>query len=204
MNSKYIKAVTIGDGAVGKTSLLVTKYNGTFPFDYTPTVIDSHITQIIINDQSYDLCCWDTGGGEKYARLRPLSYLHINVFVICFSVSSRESYYKCETYWSAEVTKFFPSVPIILVGTKIDLREFDDNLNKSEFITYEEGIEMKDKINASAYIECSSLLNKNLNDLFEMITIVGNNDIESRIPRELLSNISKEYNNDKKKKCIIC
>ncbi|KAM9989009.1 hypothetical protein ACTFIY_005065 [Dictyostelium cf. discoideum] len=223
MKEKIIKAVIIGDAAVGKTSLLITKRSG-FPLEYIPTIFDIHYFGIKINDQIIRIGCWDTGGGEDYPRIRPLSYPQTNLFLILFSISSRKSFNNCETYWLPEVTKFLPSVPIILVGTKTDLRNCDDYLDKSTFVTYEEGLEMKDKINASAYIECSALLNKGVDDLFDTMAIIGNNDLKSIIPNQLLRDHWKDYNqsqrsefyedqrnnyennnnNNNNNKCIIC
>lgn len=63
----------------------------------------------------------DTAGNEDYDRLRPLSYPQTNVFVICFSLVNPESFARLETRWIPEVTRYCPSVPFVLVGTKSDL-----------------------------------------------------------------------------------
>ncbi|KAN0045527.1 hypothetical protein ACTA71_005905 [Dictyostelium dimigraforme] len=218
MKKKYIKVVIIGDGSVGKTSLLLTKSKGVFPIDYVPTLplFDDFPFNIRINDQINTLNIYDTRGGGEYSRLITLSFPQTNLFLICFSISSRNSFNNCITNWLPEVTTYLPSVPIILVGTKFDLRDCDDYLDKSEFVTYKEGIEMKDKIGALAYFECSSLLNKGLNDLFDAMAIIGDNDLKSIIPIQLIRDkflkktdiYQTQRNNfeinDNNKKCIIC
>ncbi|KAN0007114.1 hypothetical protein ACTFIU_005308 [Dictyostelium citrinum] len=186
-----IKMVLVGESNVGKTSLLFTKSSGILP-EYTPTIFSDPIKIVNKDGQEYKIDYWDING--DYPKLRPLLYSNTNVFLICFSISSRDSFNKCETKWAPEITKFSPGVPIILVATKIDLRNSDDNdSNESDFIKYQEGIEMRDKIKASAYIECSSLLNRGANDLFDTISIIGNSEMQP---------INK--NNDKKNKCTIC
>lgn len=51
-----------------------------------------------------------------------LSYHQANVFVICFSIASPPSHEKVRHKWLPEVCHHCPDVPILLVGTKKDLR----------------------------------------------------------------------------------
>ena len=43
-------------------------------------------------DYKFQLGLWDTGGGEDYWRLRPLSYPETDVFLVCFSIGSEDSF----------------------------------------------------------------------------------------------------------------
>ncbi|XLS93028.1 hypothetical protein HN51_069036 [Arachis hypogaea] len=58
-------------------------------------------------------------GQEDYNRLRPLSYRGADVFLLAFSLISRASYENVAKKWIPELRH----VPIILVGTKLDLRD---------------------------------------------------------------------------------
>ena len=65
-----------------------------------------------------------------------------------------------------------PDVPIILVGTKVDLRTNEDTLNKLQDkrlapISNAQGQEMAKEIRASKYIECSGLDQNSLKHLFD-------------------------------------
>jgi len=62
-------------------------------------------------------------GQEDYDRLRPLSYPQTDVFLICFSLINSSSYENVRAKWFPEITHHCPNTPIILVGTKLDLRE---------------------------------------------------------------------------------
>ena len=82
------------------------------------------------------------------------------------------SFSNVSTYWIPEVRHHCPNVPVILCATKIDLRSNENtradlerrNLN---MITTEEGIETAERINAFAYVECSSLNNEGVKEVFD-------------------------------------
>ena len=77
-----------------------------------------------------ELGLWDTAGQEEYDRLRPLSYANANVFLLCFSIVNPVSYQNITAKWYKEVIHYCPDVPLILVGTKLDLREDPATISK--------------------------------------------------------------------------
>ncbi|CAF5187305.1 unnamed protein product, partial [Rotaria sp. Silwood1] len=108
-----------------------------------------------------------TAGQEDYDRLRPLSYPQTDVFVVCFSVISPTSFTNITNKWMPEIRHHCPDKPVILCGTKIDLREDREYLNQLQQqniqpIKHEQGQRLCRKIRAFKYVECSALTQKGL------------------------------------------
>ncbi|XP_078429011.1 rac-like GTP-binding protein RAC2 [Wolffia australiana] len=168
--SRFIKCVTVGDGAVGKTCMLICYTSNKFPTDYVPTVFDNFGANVSVDGTVVNLGLWDTAGQEDYCRLRPLSYRGADVFVLAFSLISRASYENVLKKWVPELRRFAPTVPVILVGTKLDLRQDPRYLGAHPGVspvTTAEGEELRRLINAAAYIECSSKTQQNIKGVFD-------------------------------------
>uniref|UniRef100_A0A4W4H288 Ras homolog family member B n=1 Tax=Electrophorus electricus TaxID=8005 RepID=A0A4W4H288_ELEEL len=116
------KLVIVGDGACGKTCLLIVFSKDQFPEVYVPTVFENYVADIEVDSKQVELALWDTAGQEDYDRLRPLSYPDTDVILMCFSIDSPDSLENIPEKWTPEVKHFCPNVPIILVGNKKDLR----------------------------------------------------------------------------------
>lgn len=169
------KLVIVGDGACGKTCLLIVFSKDQFPEVYVPTVFENYVADIEVDGKCVELALWDTAGQEDYDRLRPLSYPDTDVILMCFSIDSPDSLENIPEKWTPEVRHFCPTVPIVLVGNKKDLR-FDEQMRrelakaKQEPVKTEDGRAMAEKIGAFAYLECSAKLNEGVREVFETAT----------------------------------
>ncbi|KAE9456931.1 hypothetical protein C3L33_11166, partial [Rhododendron williamsianum] len=138
--------------------------------DYVPTVFDNFSANVVVDGSTVNLGLWDTAGQEDYNRLRPLSYRGADVFLLAFSLISKASYENVAKKWIPELRHYAPGVPIILVGTKLDLRDdkqfFVDHPGAVP-ITTAQGEELKKLIGAPAYIECSSKTQQNVKAVFD-------------------------------------
>ena len=150
----------VGDRCVGKTSLLLTYSQNKFPEGTAPTVIDAYTGMTTHKGDDVRLEVYDTAGQDDFARVRPISYNNSSVFIVCFSLINEDSLENACTKWFKEVKQLGPKCPLILVGTKSDMR--DEFLNSGTpskqkmAITYTQGLSMAKKHNFSAYYECSA------------------------------------------------
>jgi len=167
-----IKLMVVGDGSVGKTCLLISYTTNTFPGEYVPTVFDNYNANAIVEGNPVNLGLWDTAGSDEYNALRPLSYPGTDVFLICFSIFSPESFDSVLKKWVPEIQEHAPGTPMILVATKADLRGKPEALaslreHNQEPISYEQGEKLMKEIGAKRYLECSAISQEGLSKVFE-------------------------------------
>jgi len=169
VDTSGLKLVVVGDGAVGKTSLLYVYNNGKFPEDYVPTVFENASKDATYKGKPVTLRLFDTAGQEEYDRLRPLSYPGTNIVLLCFSVAQRSTFDSISSKWAPEVRHYLPRVPTILVGLKIDIRDDEKGAKPVDYdpVKKEEGEELAKKIGASFYMESSAKKETGVSDIFE-------------------------------------
>jgi len=158
---RTVKCVVVGDGAVGKTCMLISYTRNEFPTDYVPTVFDNYEATVLVEGKEVIFSLWDTAGQEAYARIRTLSYQKTDIFLLCFTVANKTSYANVTETWVPELKHHCPKAPIILVGTKIDLRK------EQECTTSEDGQKLAKQIKAIRYMECSALTREGLKEVFD-------------------------------------
>ncbi|KAF3933020.1 hypothetical protein ABW20_dc0105758 [Dactylellina cionopaga] len=165
------KLVIVGDPVSGKTALLIQFSKGHYITVNVPTVFENYVADIEVDGNCVELALWDTGGLEDYDRLRPLSYPDAHVILLCFSVANRDTWDNVQEKWISEVLHFCRGLPIILVGTQIDCRDNPENnpfgSPQLPMVTPGEGEDLRKKIGALKYLECSARSNEGVREVFE-------------------------------------
>ena len=190
------KLVCVGDGATGKTSLLISFVHNNFAMDYIPTCLDHTEVTVLKDGTEHRLALWDTAGEEDYDRLRPLSYPQTDIFIITFSCVGPASFENVRAKWLPEISHHCPNTPFFLVATKLDLRDNPATIarlaeNKLQPISQEQGKKMAKEL-GGRYFETSALTGKGVRTLFE--TAVQISELPP-LPRN-----KNDYN---EKKCFI-
>ena len=173
-----LKCVVVGDGAVGKTSLLVCYTTNKFPSDYVPTVFDNYTGTVQYKGEPYTLGLFDTAGQEDYNRVRPLAYPQTDVFLVCFSIANPSSFENVSHQWIPEISQYGKNAPFILVGLQVDLRDNPKTIEKlsknaKRPISYDRGLQLAKRHNAAKYVECSALKQTGVVDVFNEAVIAA-------------------------------
>ena len=109
---------------------------------------------------------------DDYYRLRPLSYPQTDIFLLCYSVISSKSLSNVRHKWLPEIAHHCPGTPFILVGTKVDLREDAETVQRladrnETAISYADGERMAAELGAVKYMECSAITQQGVKQVFD-------------------------------------
>ena len=137
--SLYI--LMMGDSDVGKTALTDAYLVKRFDDQSQPSRYEYCSARSSIDDEQYITHIWS----DEVPNV-----ILWSVIILVFSVHDFQSYNNISTKWIPQVKQQCPTVPVILVGNKTDLRG-----NNSKTVTTEMGMQLAREINAVAYFECS-------------------------------------------------
>lgn len=167
----HSKIVVVGDGMVGKTAMLHSYANNSFPTGYEPTIFDNYSVCLMFGDRPCSLCLWDTAGQEDYDRLRVLSYLNTDCVLICYSTVRPESWENVVAKWLPEVRLHCKDAKIVFVGLKLDLcdtpKAREALFLKGQSIVNEEAVSATaDRLGVPS-VRCSALTQQGLKNVFD-------------------------------------
>ena len=170
-NDKPIKCVVVGDNTVGKTCLLLQmSYTAnTISRSQLESFASTYIAKLNVNGKVYQLELLEAECTDSKETNRSVAYEDTDVFCLCFSVADRESFLSIKEKWHREIKQFSPHSPIVLVGTKVDLRDSDlETSKKNEVVavSFKEGKKLAKRIGARKYVECSALKQRGYSEVF--------------------------------------
>lgn len=164
----------LGDASVGKTSF--TKryvYNLFNPSERLTIGVDFHVKTVELQGKKVKLQIWDVGGEERFRFLLPTYCLGANAAFLLYDITRPQTLDNINE-WTSIVRQKGGPIPIMLVGSKIDLA---DNQRK---VPREYGIQIAEKNNMASFAEISSKTGQNVNKTFEVLTELTLERLEDR------------------------
>ncbi|XP_061399295.1 GTP-binding protein Rhes, partial [Musca vetustissima] len=169
----------------GKSSIIARFLGNRFEEAYTPTIEDFHRKLYRIRNEVYQLDILDTSGHHPFPAMRRLSFLTGDLFILVFSMDSRESFEEVvrlrenilETKWAALnpgsgfKKKALPKIPMVLAGNKSDKEQRTVQLD--EVMGYIAGQD-----NCCVFVECSAKQNYHIDELFYELFTAANLPLE--------------------------
>ena len=117
-----VELLVVGDYSVGKTSLLHHFTQGCFPEEVDPNPGNYGAIHRVLNTDVW-FSQQDTDGGD-YDQIRLTNYPGADVIMLCYDVTNFATFsLTAQSKWVPELRKHSAGVPVILVGTKVDLRQ---------------------------------------------------------------------------------
>merc|ERR1712038_1078283 len=146
-----VTLVTLGDAAVGKTSLINRFCSDTFNENYVSTSFCRYVHDTVLGSRRVRYTIWDTSGSLETNTSRSLAYREADVFLLCYNISDPSSLFSAINHWVPDLRLQAPSTPIVLVGCQSDLRQ-----SLTEVVSSPQALSMSQKIGAVMYVETSA------------------------------------------------
>lgn len=117
------KLVITGCGGVGKSTFIKRHISGEFESRYVATIGPQlHSLQFETSRGLVVFDVWDTASSEPHSFFRQAQYMTAECAIIMFDVTSRITYKNVPQFYR-DIDGVCDSIPIVLVGNKIDLQE---------------------------------------------------------------------------------
>ena len=137
---KAFKIVTAGEGGVGKTTLLHRYLDNTFLENLQMTLgVQFFKKDLHIDEVDYEMIIWDFGGQEQFRTILESYVPGSSGALMCIELPHiARTLRNMDIWWS--ILNRFGKIPIILIGTKVDL------INDKQYSLYKNLIlEIKEK-----------------------------------------------------------
>eukprot|EP00764_Aduncisulcus_paluster_P011229 gnl/Carplike_NY0171/419_a576_4518.p1 GENE.gnl/Carplike_NY0171/419_a576_4518~~gnl/Carplike_NY0171/419_a576_4518.p1 ORF type:complete len:200 (+),score=62.58 gnl/Carplike_NY0171/419_a576_4518:41-601(+) len=156
------KLVIVGSGAVGKSAITMRFVSDTYKKKYDPTVEDFYKKNVEVGGIAGVAEILDTAGQDEFSALRDSYLKEGRGFIIVYAINSAPSFDACQDLYNVVCkVKQTKTVPIILVGNKMDLE--DDRL-----VSKEDGEKKAEEFGCD-FMETSAKTGENVNQVFDIL-----------------------------------
>jgi len=156
---RQFKVVLLGEGCVGKTSLVLRYCNNSFNPTHVTTIQASFLSKrLTIAGQRVNLAIWDTAGQERFHALGPIYYRDANGALLVYDITDVDSFQKVKN-WVKELRKMLgKDVVLTIAGNKADLA-------RNRVVSEEEAEAYAASVGAE-HLSTSAKQNKGVNEVF--------------------------------------
>ena len=157
-----LKVVMMGDGAVGKTSLVLRYTQNTFSPEYKQSLGASFaVKDLEAKERKVKLVIWDVAGQPSFRQVRRHYYSGAHGALLVFDVAEPSSFMTLRG-WYSDFRRIVPNGAVVLIGNKVDLTE--------KRMVPPEAAQMLQKWWSVPYIETSAATADGVHDAFQMLT----------------------------------
>lgn len=162
-NGYNFKVVLLGEGCVGKTSIVLRYVEDKFSSQHMSTLQASFlIKKLVVDGKRVHLNIWDTAGQERFHALGPIYYRASNGVVLVYDITDQDSFQKVKN-WVKELKRMLgEELVIIIVGNKLDL-ELQRTVMQDQAEEYAESV-------GAYYCETSAKRNDGIEEVFLNLT----------------------------------
>lgn len=162
-NSYNFKVVLLGEGCVGKTSLVLRYVEDKFNAKHITTLQASFLNKKInVDGKAVRISIWDTAGQEKFHALGPIYYRSSNGAILVYDITDEDSFQKVKN-WIKELKKMLGAdIVLVIVGNKIDLQK-DRHVSQETAESYAESV-------GATHYETSAKANVGVEEVFLGLT----------------------------------
>ncbi len=206
MSKKIFRISLLGEGQVGKTSMLTAYTKNEFSFDALSTIgIVEDFIKKTFDKMEYKFKIFDTAGQERYNSIATSTIQIADGFFMVFAVNNKESYKKI-VKWIDSIKEYvnLEEKVLFIIGNKCDANSEERVVGKEEAEKFAKGYNAK-------YYETSAYTREGINGAFEdMFKDVYEMYKKNKNDNNRNSNIVLDNNNagnaknkdPKKKKCF--
>ena len=197
---RLIPLMLLGDGQVGKTSLISRLTGNTFKESQLATVgKESYIYQINMHGYDLKMKIWDTAGQERFKSMSVQAIKASEGVILVYAINNLNSFKSLDT-WIVKLnqTTDISKKPIIIIGNKNDLEESERK------ITYEEGkkyAESKGYHFYEASAKSGEKINEAFNDIFEQLYKNFEDEITGKVPEDQNIKLKKTKSTSSRFRC---
>jgi len=183
-----IKLAILGEGSVGKTSIINAFLGEEIPDRYLPTIgTITHRKDYIIQKEEniINVSIWDFGGQRSFNPVNYTFYANIDIALFVFDLTRpKETLKNIKSEFLENVNRYSEDVLILYVGNKLDLLSSDKQVKTSlkDFLVKKDHVMLM-----------SAKTRENVNKCFELVIHTFLRKAEIIYPDVVLSDTAKKF-----------